>query len=73
MATTKEICDSCFSGMQDYMEELGFPDLSEDDSQVRFMCVEMGAEIADHICDSVEDPGKWCDCACAAQRRRRGE
>lgn len=54
----KYVCDSCIEAAQE--EAFG-----EDDTEVlRMLCLEMGADIADHDCD-----GEGCKCACQTERR----
>ena len=35
------------------------------------VAMEMGADIADHLCERVTDNGRSCDCACTASWARR--
>lgn len=52
------ICDSCLTAAYD--ED---PRLSGDEQAT--VCSDLGAEIADHLCDSREEPDLGpCGCAC---------
>ena len=49
------ICDSCMDAAQDE----GATNLDA----IRFLCVEMGADINDHSCEANQE-ARRCDCAC---------
>ena len=52
------VCDSCL----DALEEEGFTGSKEFMSR---FCMEIGSEIADHLCDQIEtDEEIKCACAC---------
>ena len=51
------VCDGCLTAAYD--EGAGDPGLQ------RTVCLDMGADIADHLCDAREEPGTGpCACAC---------
>jgi hypothetical protein len=55
------VCDSCIEAL----EEEGAPEGAEAQ-----MAVEMGADIADHLCDEIESDGDIrCTCACHPRKR----
>ena len=56
----QNICDSCMNAGYD---EGGF---GLDEASMAMLLTEMGADMADHICDGPES-GEQCGCAC--QRR----
>ena len=61
--TTKQTryCDSCTNAARD---EAGF---ELDPFSIHTVLFDMGADIADHICDSPEN-GEPCDCDCRRHR-----
>ena len=63
--TTAILCDSCINAATD---EAGY-DLDAASTQI--ILIEMGADIADHICDSREN-GQACHCACNNPNRGLG-
>lgn len=59
------ICDSCSQAGYEEAAGLGLDDLDI----AATVLLEMGADIADHLCDETESEGEIrCECAC----RRRG-
>ena len=68
MIGTTEICGACIDAFQ---EDLGMIARDATREEVGMFLVEMGGDIADHICDRIEIPGTRCDCACGSRRRRR--
>ena len=52
-----KVCDSCLTAAYDEgTGDVGF---------LRAICTDMGADIADHLCDAREEPGTGpCACAC---------
>lgn len=60
-----EICDSCGNAAEDEAE-------APLDTQTKLtIAMDLGADIADHICEKVTDNGKECDCACSASWARK--
>ena len=60
-----EICDPCGNAVEDEAEQ-------PLDAQSKLtVAMEMGADIADHLCEKVTDNGRSCDCACSASWARR--
>jgi len=57
------VCASCLEAA---VEE-GAPD---DLESMTLVMVEMGADVADHLCDAREAPNDAAPCLCACQRRR---
>jgi hypothetical protein len=57
------VCDSCLA----WAREDGIPDQK---SQA-FLMMEMGSEVADHLCDQVEDPNLPYKCLCGCRSSRR--
>lgn len=53
------VCDSCLTAAYD--------EGATDRQTQRTICIEFGADIADHLCDAVEEPGTKCACACHRQ------
>ena len=53
-----KVCDPCF--------EAGVEETStdEDEDVVLEFLQEMGADIADHVCDHVDEPEIECQCTC---------
>lgn len=49
------ICDSCMDAAQD--------EGAQNLETIRFLCLEMGADITDHDCEARQE-GRHCDCAC---------
>lgn len=61
------VCDSCRMAAHDELNEFGI-DEDEAEEMASLIMVELGAYLADHICDQVESGGEiHCDCHC---RRR---
>ena len=56
-----KICDSCLEAAADY----GIPDRPSQE----LLMVELGADIADHLCDQVEARDLGIKCTCACRRR----
>lgn len=65
------ICDSCYLALQ----EEGFE--PEDDAEVEAVASTMGEEIADHLCEEIEEPEVWhedgqtCACSCHPRTKAR--
>ena len=55
------VCDSCLA----CAHEDGVPD----EKTQAFLMMEMGSEVADHLCDQQEDPGLPFKCLCGCRRR----
>ncbi len=54
------VCDSCLTIAYDMDAEM-------DEEQQASICLEMGADIPDHLCDAREEPDLGpCSCACNA-------
>jgi hypothetical protein len=65
MADAPKVCESCIEAI----EEEGVPEGTE-----ATMAVDMGADIADHLCDQLESNGDiQCACACHPSKRWRGK
>lgn len=60
--TTDRICNSCLSAAQEETGEL-------DQQLLGIIMAELGSDLADHLCDQVEDPNLPFHCLCACQRR----
>lgn len=60
-ARASQVCGSCLGAA----EEEGLPDRESQE----LVMVEMGADIADHLCDATEAPDLDLRCSCACQRR----
>jgi len=55
------VCESCIEALEDE----GVPEGAE-----AAMAIEMGADVADHLCDEIESAGDIrCACACHSYRR----
>ena len=50
-------CDMCIDALSEEFGEV-------DDEMATMFLAEMGADIPDHLCESVEVPGAACACAC---------
>ena len=62
------VCDSCLDAAYDEAGSL-FDD--EDGTPAEEICLTLGADIADHLCDEIETQGEVrCDCACKQRRKR---
>ena len=62
------ICDTCMEAAYEEgpfmaVGDMDPPDPADDDDLFRYICVEYGAEMPDHICQRVET-GEQCDCGC---------
>ena len=55
------VCETCIEAL----EEEGVPEGAE-----ASMAIDMGADIADHLCDQIESDGD-IQCACACHPRKR--
>ncbi len=53
-----EICSCCINAVED--EASG----SLDSETAGIIAREIGKELADHLCEAVEDPGTECGCGC---------
>ena len=54
------VCDSCVISIKDD-GLLG----DVDDDTAEFIAIELGAEVPDHICETVDNPeANHCDCGC---------
>lgn len=53
------VCDDCLTAAYD----LGAMNLAEQ----QFICMELGADIADHICNAADEPDLEINCLCACQ------
>ena len=58
-AKTVTICDMCRDALYDFMPSTA----DTDDAMIVLMLVEMGSEIADHLCEKREY-GSPCECGC---------
>ncbi len=58
------ICDSCSMAGEDEAEGFGL----EEDDIVQVVLMDMGGDIADHICDATETDGE-VKCACSCRKR----
>ena len=59
------ICNSCQNAVEDEAE-------GPLDGQSKLtIAMDLGADIADHLCERVADNGRSCDCACSASWARR--
>lgn len=54
------VCDSCLDAAYD--------EGIDDDATANMVMLELGADLADHLCDQVETDGET-SCACACRRR----
>ena len=54
-----QFCDGCWLAIEEETEGFGF----DDDDMMEALSF-MGGEIADHICDRVEDSSIKCNCEC---------
>jgi len=54
------VCDSCIDAL---MEE-GFPAEGASNAELNQFCIDMGGDIADHICE------EWEECQCGCRRHR---
>lgn len=59
-----KLCDSCLQAGEDEAQGFGL----DNDQIVETVLLELGADIADHICDEVETDGE-IKCSCACRRR----
>lgn len=67
-ATGPNVCDSCLTAAYDELGEMGG---DTDLAMQRTVCLEMGADIADHLCDEIEEPDLGpCACACKQASKR---
>lgn len=76
MTNERPVCDSCMTAAYDEMPSLT-------GAEQEMVCIEMGADMPDHLCDSREEPDLGpCYCACndriiqradAIRARRRHE
>jgi len=58
------VCDSCIDAFIDEGLDEDFP--------IELFPLDMGADIADHLCDKWEIDGEIeCDCACADELNKR--
>ena len=51
------VCESCLQAAQDESFKLTY-------QEAVFLAIEMGDQIADHLCDAFENNDGECDCAC---------
>ena len=58
-APEQKFCDGCWLAIEEETEGFGF----DDDDMMEALSF-MGGEIADHICDRVEDSSIKCNCEC---------
>lgn len=57
------ICDNCLTAAADEVVMLS-PEAAEDRALLEQICINQGADIADHSCLEVEGYADRCDCAC---------
>lgn len=63
MNATSRVCETCLAWANE--EELA----PEDECEL--LCVTLGDEIADHLCEEIENAGATrCDCACHPNEKR---
>ena len=60
--TNGRVCDSCLDAAAEMMS-------GEDRATQELLMIEMGADVADHLCDVVEAPDTVKSCACHCRRR----
>ena len=59
MSPPEEVCDDCLTAAYDE---------GAVDKQLQVqICTTMGADIADHTCEAVDEPDTRCACECHAQ------
>lgn len=64
MSQTTRVCDDC---LQSAGDEIGEPS-----EECIIICLELGSEISDHLCEEIESDGAArCDCACHKAVKRR--
>jgi hypothetical protein len=59
-----QVCDGCMEAIEDEFSELGREDLTLDENIMVEALVSLGGDIADHICDRMEDASIKCICGC---------
>ena len=60
------ICESCLAAYEDEGMDL------DDEFLVEMIAASLGADIADHFCDEIEDEeADPCDCACKMDAKKR--
>jgi|CXWL01.1.fsa_nt_gi hypothetical protein len=64
MSQTTRVCDDCLQSAAD--ESLAPAE------ECDLLCLELGSEIADHLCEEIElDGAVRCDCACHQSVKRK--
>ena len=72
--TVHTVCDDCLTAVYDEWGDniatraLGPPSLAEQER----ICIDLGADIPDHICERTEDLTQECACACQYRWIDRG-
>ena len=55
----RNFCDGCMEAMEEEAKGFGF-----DDEDMMEALASLGGDIADHICDRMEEPSIKCNCGC---------
>ncbi len=63
-----KVCDNCLTAAYDEAVGMGFIHEANNREFLEVMCIELGADIADHVCLVSEGFEKECDCLCRSVR-----